>query len=472
MADIQEMPHSNEAERALLGSMILDRSILQKDLSVTEDAFYFERHRFIFRALRNLYDRDEATDYVSIIRELEKLDSLEIVTKPYLLEIANYVPSAANHEHYARIVSEKARYRSLILTCNTIIKKAYDQTDDPDELTDFAESSIFALGSRMEKRGYTHIEPVVIRSMEHLEQLHTRNEDITGVDTGYKRLNEMTSGWQNSDLIIIAGRPSMGKTAFVLNLARNAARRFHERWKAEPEEHRGMLPSVGFFSLEMGADQLVNRLISTEAMIDLSKLRTGRLYEDDWPKLSNILGTLAALPIYIDDSPGLKIMELRAKARRLKTERNIQLMIIDYLQLMEGDNRENRQQEISQISRQLKLLAKELNIPVIALSQLSRALEARNDKRPQLSDLRESGSIEQDADVVGFIHRPEYYKINTFEDGKPTEGMGEFIIGKQRNGPTGDVRLTFLKEYGKFAEPDLMHTDEPVSYRSNDDVGF
>lgn len=475
-ANIRTIPFSDEAEKAVLGSMILDDSKIDSIGSLlTESSFHNDRNRKVYAALLSLRDEGISIDYVPILNKLERMGDLDTVTKDYVLELGNFVPSAANIMQYADIVKEKELYRSLINKCNAIIEDAYDQEKDVHELIDSAEASIFSLAENDQTSGYQHVNPILIRNIERIQKLNQNQKELTGVNTGYKRLNELTSGWQASDLIIIAGRPSMGKTAFVLNMARHAAAGFEKEAKEDhAENYKDHIQSVAFFSLEMGADQLVNRLITSEAMIEGTKLRNGRLDPDDWNNLGTRVGQLAELPIYIDDSPGLNILALRSKCRRLKSEKRIGLVIIDYLQLMDGDNKENRQQEISAISRQLKLLAKELEVPIIALSQLSRALESRPDKRPQLSDLRESGSIEQDADVVGFVHRPEYYKLPQFDDGEPTDGMAEFIIGKQRNGPLGDVRLAFLKNFGKFADVARTHENSPSDAPPPppDDAGF
>lgn len=493
---LRTIPQADEAEKAVLGSMILDEKTIDTVVtSLSELSFHSDRNKKIFLALKELRDNSKTIDYINIINTLEHMGDLDLVSKEYLVEIGDFVPSAANIQHYIAVVKEKELYRSLINRCTSIIDESYEQKKDVYELIDSAEKQVFDLSQNKSELDYEHVNPIIFRAMDRLQALSQNKKDLTGVDTGFSKLNQLTSGWQNSDLIIIAGRPSMGKTALVLNFARNAADIFEKDAKeiakeksleeaqeksiTNPEEIARLekiyeekeRKSVVFFSLEMGADQLVNRLITSEAMVEGTKLRNGRLEADDWTKLSTRIGKLAELPLFIDDSPGLKILELRSKCRRLKSEKNIGLVILDYLQLMEGDNQENRQQEISAISRQLKLLAKEIKVPIIALSQLSRALESRNDKRPQLSDLRESGSIEQDADIVGFIHRPEYYKLPQLFDETPSEGMAEFIIGKQRNGPIGDVKLAFLKNYGKFADPDNVHFVEP-STNLNTDAGF
>ena len=478
--DLKQMPTAHEAEKAVLGAMFIDKKVINDVLiALTEQSFDHPENRDVFRAMSRIDERNESIDYISVINELEAINAT--VGKEYLIELGNFVPSSANVQYYLKIVKEKELYRSLINMCTSITESAYNEEEQIQTLLDKAESHIFSLAENNQTKSYELVKPILFRAMENLEALHNAGGDVTGTSTGYPDLDKLTAGWQRSDLIILAGRPSMGKTAFVLNLARNAAKHYLEQKQKEEEEKKAngdnspvQPKSVAFFSLEMGSDQLVQRLLTMEAMIDGSKIRTGQLQEQDWIKLSNSVGTLAEFPIYIDDSPGLNIVEFRAKVRRLKTEKNVELVIIDYLQLMNGSGREeSRQQEISNISRNLKLLAKELNVPIIALSQLSRAVESRNDKRPQLSDLRESGSIEQDADIVGFVHRPEYYKIDNFPDdgtrfsGMSTEGIAEIIIGKQRNGALGDVRLAFLKNFGRFQPIDLEHYDQG-SFASND----
>jgi len=378
-------------------------------------------------------------DVITLTEELSRRKQLEeIGGSYYLTELAESVPSAANVEHHARIVLEKALLRKLINVATNIITDSYSSQDNVFDIIDRAEQAIFSLAERRLRKGFQEIDPILHETFEEIERLHNRKGGVTGVPSGFQKLDEMTAGFHRSDFIIIAGRPSMGKTAFALSIARNAA-----------VEHK--IP-VGIFSLEMASYQLAMRLLCAEARVNSHLLRTGRLPMSEWPKLSLAVGKLAASPIYIDDTPNLGILELRAKARRLKAEKDIGLLIIDYLQLIQGPSSvENRQQEISAISRSLKALAKELNIPVIALSQLSRAVEARGgDKRPMLSDLRESGAIEQDADLVIFIYRPEVYQQLYDEEGNSLEGIAEIIIGKQRNGPTGTVRLAFIDDYAKF----------------------
>jgi len=398
-----------------------------------------------------LFDKHEAADLYTITEALKKKGQLENAGGAYYLaEIANIVPSSANVEYHLNIVKEKAIARKLINVCNEVINSSFEQEKDADQLLDDAEKAIFEISEKRIKRGFASINPLLHSTFERIEELyHTSRTGVTGVASGFKKLDEYTAGFQRSDLIVLAGRPSMGKTAFALNLARNAA----------IDQN---IP-VGLFSLEMSAESLVLRLLCTEAMVNQTHVRTGKLSADELKRLSQHVGVLGDAPIFIDDSPSLNVLQLRSKARRLAAEKNIRMLIVDYLQLMESPREENRQQEITKISRSLKALSKELDLPVIALSQLSRAVETRDKSRkPQLSDLRESGAIEQDADVVLFVYRPEYYNIKEFEDTKePTYNKCEIIIGKQRNGPVGDIKLTFLKEFGKFSDP-APFTEEGV----------
>ena len=361
--------------------------------------------------------------------------------------------SAANVEYHARIIAEKSLLRKIITTMTGVVGQAFDPTTDAFDLLDNAEREIFQISESQLRKGAVDMNSVVHQTMQHLESIHGREGGITGVPSGFTALDAMTGGWQKSDMVIVAARPSMGKTAFSLALTRNAA--------LHPEKPVG----VAYFSLEMSAQQLAQRLLTSEARVDAQRARTGRLHDDDWPKLARAAGRLSAANIFIDDTAGLGILELRAKCRRLKAEHDIGLVIVDYLQLMHGTAQTagNREQEIAQISRSLKGLAKELDVPVIALAQLSRAVETRGgDKRPQLSDLRESGSIEQDADVVMFIYRAERYGITVDESGNSTEGLGELLIGKQRNGPIGDVKVAFVNQYARFENLTSYATADPV----------
>src|SRR5690606_27836260 len=410
---------------------------------LTEDAFYNPKHRRIYSAMLSLFERGNPVDLITLSEELKRREELEEVGGAYYLtELTTMVASAANVEYHARIIAEKSLLRKLIETMTGLIGRAYDPASDAFDLLDSAESEIFRISDSQLRKSATSMNEVLKETLARLEAIHGQTGGITGVPSGFTRLDEMTGGWQNSDLIIIAARPSMGKTAFALACARNAA--------LHPKRPVG----VAIFSLEMSAQQLAQRLLTSEARVDAHAARTGRMRDEDWPQLARAAGRLSMAPIYIDDTPGLSILELRAKCRRLKAEHDIGLVVVDYLQLMHGtmeSRNANREQEIAQISRSLKSLAKELNVPVIALSQLSRAVETRGgDKRPQLSDLRESGSIEQDADVVCFIYRAERYGITVDENGNSTEGLAEVIIGKQRNGPIGTVQLAFVNQYARF----------------------
>jgi len=436
-------PQAIEVEKSVLGAMLLEKEAVGLAIETIDDTvFYRDAHRKIFQAMVSLYDNNEPIDVITLTNELKKRNELEEVGGAYYItELAATVPSAANIEYHLKIVRDKALLRKLIVVCSTIIKSAYEESEDVEHILDIAETEVLSVSQSSRQKSFEWIKPIITDTIHELEKLHqTSKEGVTGVPSGYRDIDNMLAGFQKSDLIIIAGRPSMGKTAFALNLARNAA-----------VDHN--IP-VGFFSLEMSSLQLVQRLLCSEAEVDSQRLRTGRLTEKEWPQLSRRIGRLVEAPIYVDDTPAMDIMKLRARARRMAAEKNIGMIIIDYLQLMEAPKMESRQQEISFISRSLKTLAKELQIPVLALSQLSRAVESRTDRRPTLADLRESGAIEQDADVVAFVYRPEVYGIPNFddEDKTPTENMVEIIIGKHRNGPTGSTKLVFLKNYGKFVD--------------------
>jgi len=441
-------PQAVEEEMAVLGSMLIDKEAVNRSLELLDDtAFYKTGHQQIFKAVIVLYEQNTEIDYLTVTDQLEKMGVLdEVGGAYYLTELANAVPSAASVEYYAKIVLEKSLLRKIIGVCNDITAKAYDARDDVVELVDHAERQIFMLSEGNLRKGFTPIHPILNETLDVIDGYHNHAGSVTGVATGFTELDNMTSGLQNADLVIVAGRPSMGKTALCLNIARNAA-----------VDHG--VP-VGFFSLEMSNTQLAMRLLCAESRVDAHKVRTGTLPKSEWSRLSTNVGKLAEAPIYIDDSAALSVLEIRAKARRLKSEHGVGLLVIDYLQLARGpSSSESRQIEISAISQSLKALAKELDIPVVALSQLSRAVESRGgDRRPILSDLRESGAIEQDADVVMFIYRPEVYG--------PVEesGIAEIIISKQRNGPTGTVELKFHKDFVLF--------ENLVKYRDEDMVPF
>lgn len=437
-------PQAVDVEQAVLGAMLIEQEAIPRAIELlAEDSFYSGKHRKIFSAILNLFERNNPVDLITVSEELKRRGDLEDVGgSTYLTDLTVQVASAANVEYHARIIAEKALLRKMIETMTVLVGDAYEPGSDAFDLLDKAESEIFRISESQLRRAGLSMKEVVKQTLEQLEAVHGNEGGITGVPTGFTRLDQMTGGWQRTDLVIVAARPSMGKTAFALALARNAA--------LHPREPVG----VAIFSLEMGAQQLAQRLLTSEARIDAQAARTGRMNDRDWASLARAAGTLSEAPIYIDDTPSLNVLELRAKCRRLKAEHNVGMIIVDYLQLMHGTGQarnSNREQEIAQISRSLKALAKELNVPVIALSQLSRAVEQRGgDKRPQLSDLRESGSIEQDADLVAFIYRAERYGISVDENGNSTQGIGEIIIGKQRNGPTGEVQLAFVNDYARF----------------------
>ncbi len=436
-------PYSEEAETSVLGSMMLEKEAVSKALQyLSHDAFYKDAHRNIFYAMQELFERGEPIDQVSVIDQLKRAKKLDKSGGAYYITgLVESTPSAANVEYYAKIVLEKSILRKLIISSNEIQNEAYQAKDSAFSILDQAEQRIFALSESRMKMGFKKFFDVLGQTFEHLDAIHNKKFHTTGIPTGFIDLDNLTSGFQNGDLVILAGRPSMGKTALALSVARNAAVEYS-------------IP-VGFFSLEMADYQLAMRLLCAEATVDSHKVRTGKLPNEQWRRLSEQTGRLANAPIYIDDSPALTMLEIRAKARRLKAEYNVQLIIVDYLQLIKGYRAENRQQEITEISRGLKALAKELGVPVLALSQLSRAVEARkDDHRPQLSDLRESGAIEQDADVVLFVYRPVVYARKKGEEDKfldPSEKMkAEIIIGKQRNGPTGTAHVVFIDKYARF----------------------
>jgi len=443
-------PQAVDVEKYVLCAMLIDREAVAITLENLETSdFYNNAHKIIYEAVISLYEKNEPIDIITLEQELRKKGDLEKIGGAYYLaELANLVPSSANVENHVKIVKEKAVLRNLITACTEILKESYEESDDAEQILSDAQQKIFEILQLQKQKGYEAIKSILNETFQELERLHhSDHTGVIGVPSGFAALDNITAGFQKSDLIIVAGRPSMGKTAFALNIARNAAVEYN-------------IP-VGFFSLEMSDQQLVQRLLCSEAMVDSQRLRTGRLREREWPKLSRFAGRLAEAPIYIDDTPGLDMIKLSARARRMALERNIGMIVVDYLQLMETHKRmDNRQQEIANISRSLKSLAKQLNIPIIALSQLSRAVEARPDKRPTLSDLRESGAIEQDADLVMFVFREEVYLRHDDPKRKEVENLAEIIIGKHRNGPIGTVKLTFLKNYGRFS--DLPKEEEPL----------
>jgi replicative DNA helicase len=431
-------PQNVEAEQSVLGGILIENEAINKVMEIlTFDDFYRDAHRRIFNALISLSERDEPADLITLTNELRKIDQLDSIGgASYLASLIDSVPTAANIEYYAKIVKEKAILRKLIETSTDIITQSYEDRGDVEGFLDEAERAIFEISEKRVKPSFYSIRDIVKESFKTIERLFEKKELVTGVPSGFKELDRLTAGFHASDLIIVAGRPSMGKTALCLNLAQYAA-----------IEKR--IP-VAIFSLEMSKEQLVIRMLCSEAQVEGTRLRTGFLTESDWPKLTLAAGNLSDAPIFIDDSAAISVLELRAKSRRLKGDYGLGMLIIDYLQLMKGRTRvESRQQEISEISRSLKALAKELNIPVIAVSQLSRKTEERQGMRPQLSDLRESGAIEQDADLILFLYRDEVY--NRSED-NPNKGKAEVIIGKQRNGPIGKIEMAFLDKFTTFKE--------------------
>jgi replicative DNA helicase len=431
-------PQNIEAEQSVLGGILIENEAINRVTEILDaDDFYRDAHRKIFNALIDLSERDEPADLITLTNELRKIDQIDSIGgASYLASLIDSVPTAANIEYYARIVKEKAILRKLIQTSTEIITQSYEDRGDVEGFLDEAERAIFEISERRVRPSFFPIKDIIKDSFKILERLYEKKELITGVPSGFRELDRLTAGFQPSDLVIVAGRPSMGKTAFCLNLAQYAS-------------IEKKIP-IAIFSLEMSKEQLGIRMLCSEAHVEGTKLRSGFLSESDWPRLTIAAGNLSEAPIYIDDTAALSILELRAKARRLRSDRGLGMVIVDYLQLMKGRARvESRQQEISEISRSLKGLAKELDIPVIAVSQLSRKTEERTGNRPQLSDLRESGAIEQDADLILFIYRDEIY--NRSED-NPNKGKAEVIIGKQRNGPIGKIDLAFLDKFTTFKE--------------------
>ena len=441
---LEKVPPQNlDAEQSVLGAMLIDKEAVVKAVQVlTPDDFYRDANGHIFEAATNLFNQNEAVDLITLSEELKQSGLLDQVGGvSYVAGLANSVPTAANVEHYARIVLEKSLLRKLISVSTRITQMGYEGEEDTEALLDKAEQMIFELAQRKSRSGFAHLKNILMETFERIEFLHQNKGGITGVPSGFTDLDKLTSGFQPSDLVIVAARPSMGKTALCLNIAQYASLRKE-------------LPAA-VFSLEMSREQLVTRMLCAEAMVDQQKVRTGQLTDKDWQQLTMAAGPLSRAPLFIDDTPGITPIEMRAKCRRLKAEHGLSLIVIDYLQLMQGGRKrtENRQQEISDISRSMKMLAREIQAPVIALSQLSRAVEQRQDKRPMMSDLRESGSLEQDADIVMFIYRDEYYHPEDSEK----KGQAEVIIAKQRNGPVGAVDLGFMKEYTKFVNLDKKH---------------
>ena len=450
-------PQALELEESVIGAMMIEKDAFNTVADLLRpESFYADKHRFIFEAIRSLAAKEAPVDVLSVAEELKRSGKLELAGGIiYLSELTRRVASAAHLHYHAQIVAQKATARDLITMACQIEEKGYDETQDVDDLVEEATAKIFEISQRAQKRDVTHIYPVISEAFERMHKAAKNDGNISGIPSGFNALDKITSGWQKSDLVIIAARPAMGKTAFVLSMAKNMAVDFK-------------VP-VAIFSLEMSNVQLVNRLIMNVCEIEGSKIRNGRLTQSEWDRLENQINVLREAPIYVDDTPGLSVYELQSKARKLVKEHGIQIIIIDYLQLMNanGSSFGSREQEVSIISRNLKGLAKELDIPVIALSQLSRAVEKRDSsnsnvdgKKPLLSDLRESGAIEQDADMVCFIHRPEYYKLYDDGNGKDLRGLGQIIVAKHRNGATDEIWLRFIGKYTRFQNEDAAYDSD------------
>ena len=441
-------PNDKDAEQAVLGAVFLSQDALIEAMEyVDADDFYQHANQLIFQAMLNLNDEEEPVDVVTVQNELDRANQIEdIGGVSYLAELASAVPTAANTSYYAKIVKDKSILRRLINAASDIVTRSFEEDEPVDNIIDQSEKDIMEVSENRNHKGFRRISDVVKSSFEEIDKLYDQDSDVTGLSTGYKDLDAMTTGLHEDELVILAARPGVGKTAFALNLAQNAATKSNA--------------TVAIFSLEMGAESLVNRMLCSEGSIDANALRTGKLDENQWNSLVVAMGSLSRTNVYIDDTPGIKVAEIRSKCRRLlKESGHLDLIIIDYLQLIEGTGQENRQQEVSVISRNLKKLAKELHVPVIALSQLSRGVEARQDKRPMLSDIRESGSIEQDADIVAFLYRDNYYRDedgdgdNNDQEEPEDQDVGEVevIISKNRSGPRGTAKLLFVKSYNKFS---------------------
>ena len=458
-------PQALELEEAVLGALMLEKEAMNIVLQIlTPDAFYKESHQRIYRAIVELFNKSEPIDILTVVQQLKLTGELELVGGSYFVtQLTSRLASAANIEYHARIVQEKHIQRELIRISDNTIRKSYEDTTDVFDLLDETEKNLFEITNGLLSKKHKSIGDLVMESIKEMETAKDHQTGLTGVPSGFTNLDRLTSGWQKSDLVIVAARPSMGKTSFVLSMARNMAL-----------EHK---KGVAFFSLEMSSIQLVNRLISIESEIPADRIRNGKLDGYQWEQLLSKVTKLKEAPVYIDDTPQLSIFELRAKARRLKAQFDIKIIMIDYLQLMTGggggDNKSStREQEISHISRSLKALAKELEIPVIALSQLSREVEKRgNNKKPQLSDLRESGAIEQDADLVLFLYRPEYYQIFTDDEGNDTRGIAEIIVAKHRNGATDTVRTRFVHEFARFTDEGIASYNPNYQYNDNEGLG-
>ena len=439
---LRSLPYNLEAEQSVIGSMLIDKTAISRVVEVLKgDDFYRDSHKVIFNAIFDLYQKDTPIDMITLLEHLRSAEKLEAsggIT--YITEISNSIPSTANLSSYIKIVDDKSILRKLIRASTEIMENCYNKQDDVEAVMDIAEQRVFNIAERKNSSDFEPMNTVLERGFLEIERIFNNRGETTGVSSGFADLDNMTSGFQKGDMILIAARPSMGKTTFVLNLAQYAALRGGK--------------SVAVFSLEMSKEQLAYKLLCAEANVDMTKLRNGSLEDRDWENIAKASGPLAAAKIYIDDTAGTSVMDMRSKCRKLKMEHGIDMIVIDYLQLMSGSNPENRQQEVSEISRSIKALAKEMQCPVIALSQLSRAPEQRADHRPMLSDLRESGSIEQDADLVMFLYRDEYYNKET-ED----KNVAECIIAKQRNGPVGTVKLAWIGQFSKFGSLDVIHRD-------------
>lgn len=460
MYEQNQMPHNNEAEQSVLGAIIIDPQLMGETQGVLlPESFYRGAHQHIFRAMMHLFEENSEIDVVTLMDQLTSEGTLSEAGGPqYLAELASNVPTTRNSEYYREIVYKLAAKRNLIRVADQIAKDGYDSELELDDILSDAERKILELASTRESEGFKDIRDVLGQVYENAEELDQNSGQTPGIPTGYRDLDQMTAGFNRNDLIILAARPSVGKTAFALNIAQKVA------------THESNY-TVGIFSLEMGADQLATRMICSSGNVDSNRLRTGTMTDEDWNRFTVAVGKLSKTKIFIDDTPGIRITDLRSKCRRLKQEHGLDMIVIDYLQLIMGSGSrmsDNRQQEVSEISRTLKAIARELECPVIALSQLSRGVEQRQDKRPMMSDIRESGSIEQDADIVAFLYRDDYYNR---EDGEDDEDGGmepvtnddngeiEVIIAKQRNGPTGTVKLHFMKQYNKFTDIDYAHAD-------------
>ena len=445
-------PQAVDLEEAVLGAIMLEKNAVNECIDILKpESFYKESHQKIFEAIIDLFQNTEPIDILTVTKRLQKKGELDVVGGPYYItQLTNRVASAANIQYHARIIAQKFIQRELIRIASEIIRDSYDETVDVFDILDDAEQKLFEVAEGNIRKNYERVDSVIHQAIKELEAKHENKEGVSGVPTGFLSLDRITGGWQKNDMIVVAARPSMGKTAFVLSMARNAAVKFKK--------------PVAFFSLEMSSVQLVNRLISAESGIAGDRIMRGQLEEYEYSQIHVKIKELTEAPLFIDDTPALSVFEFRSKCRRLKQQHDIQLAVIDYLQLMSGGNQAgNREQEISTISRSIKEVAKELNIPIIALSQLSRNVETRGgEKRPMLSDLRESGAIEQDADLVAFLYRPAYYGITVDEEGNNIEDLTEVLVSKHRNGATGTVKLRFIKDYAKFVDYDSSNLESAM----------